>query len=356
MNNFLKVQPLTIRKILNMRKALGILMVLAGLLMLGQTAHAQNGYYALTFDDGPTSNTTTLLNVLNNTGVKATFFIWGNRVASNPSAIQAIVNAGHKIGNHSFTHQHMLTWTYQQVYNDIQQAQVAIQNAGGGTPTLFRPPYGETNSTIISAATALGLTVVTWNLDTQDWNGASTSTIISAANNAQNGTIFLMHDGYSTTNQAVPTIVANLKNKGLSPGAINNSGQVVAWSGNGGGSGSSSSASGGNKTVVVRARGVAGGESISLKVNNTTVQTWTLTTSMTNYTATTSLSGGTIVQYTNDSGNRDVQIDYISVNGAIRQAEAQSVNTGVYRNGACGGGSGGSEWLHCNGYIGFGNL
>lgn len=350
MNNYLKVQ------LPKMKKMLGVLIVSVGLLCLGQVANAQNGYYALTFDDGPTSNTTTLLNVLNNTGVKATFFIWGNRVASNPAAIQAIANAGHKIANHSHTHQHMLSWTYQQVYNDLQQAQVAIQNAGGGTPTLFRPPYGETNSTIISAATALGLTTVTWNLDTQDWNGASTAAIVSAANNAQNGTIFLMHDGYTTTNQAVPTIVANLKNKGLTPGAINNSGQVVAWSGSGGGSSSSSTSSGSSKTIVVRARGVAGGESISLKVNNNTVQTWTLTTTMTNYTATTSLSGGTIVQYTNDSGTRDVQLDYISVNGSVRQAEAQTTNTGVYRNGACGGGSGGSEWLHCNGYIGFGNI
>jgi endo-1,4-beta-xylanase len=121
-------------------------------------------------------------------------------------------------------------------------------------------------------------------------------------------------------------------------------------------SGSSSSAASGNKTIVVRARGVAGGESITLKVNNTAVQTWTLSTTMTNYTATTSLSGGTMVQYTNDATGRDVQVDYISVNGALRQSEAQTTNTGVYQNGACGGGNGLSEWLNCNGYIGYGNI
>lgn len=119
---------------------------------------------------------------------------------------------------------------------------------------------------------------------------------------------------------------------------------------------SSSSASGSSKTIVVRARGVAGSESITLKVNNTAVATWTLTTSMANYTATTNLSGGSLVQYTNDATGRDVQVDYISVNGAVRQAEAQTTNTGVYQNGACGGGNGLSEWLHCNGYIGFGNI
>ncbi|WP_435784410.1 glycoside hydrolase family 11 protein [Cellvibrio sp.] len=130
---------------------------------------------------------------------------------------------------------------------------------------------------------------------------------------------------------------------------------VSAGSGSGGGS-SSSAPSTGSKTIVVRARGVTGQESISLKVNNTVVQTWTLTTSMANYTATTNLSGGSLVEYTNDATGRDVQVDYISVNGSVRQSEAQSHNTGVYQSGACGGGNGMSEWLHCNGAIGYGNL
>jgi hypothetical protein len=131
---------------------------------------------------------------------------------------------------------------------------------------------------------------------------------------------------------------------------------TVSEGSSGGGGGSSSSAPSGNKTIVVRARGTAGGEQIRLKVNNTTVQTWTLSTTMSNYTVSTSLSGGSLVEYFNDSGNRDVQVDYISVNGSVRQSEAQSYNTGVYQNGACGGGNGGSEWMHCNGAIGYGNL
>jgi len=135
------------------------------------------------------------------------------------------------------------------------------------------------------------------------------------------------------------------------------SSDITVSAGSSSGSGSSSSAaSGGSKTIVVRARGSVGGESITLKVNGTAVQTWTLSTSMTNYTATTSLSGGSLVEYTNDSGNRDVQVDYISVNGSVRQSEAQSYNTGVYQNGSCGGGNGMTEWMHCNGAIGYGNL
>jgi endo-1,4-beta-xylanase len=125
---------------------------------------------------------------------------------------------------------------------------------------------------------------------------------------------------------------------------------VSEGSGGGGGGGGG----GGSTSITVRARGTAGGESITLRVNNQNVQTWTLGTSMQNYSASTSLSGGITVAYTNDSGNRDVQVDYIQVNGSTRQSEAQSYNTGLYANGSCGGGSN-SEWMHCNGAIGYGN-
>jgi GH35 family endo-1,4-beta-xylanase len=109
----------------------------------------------------------------------------------------------------------------------------------------------------------------------------------------------------------------------------------------------------GSSTIVVRARGTAGGESISLRVDNSNVATWTLSTSYQTFSATTNLTGGITVAFTNDGGSRDVQVDYIIVNGATRQAEAQSFNTGLYANGSCGGG-GNSEWMHCNGAIGFG--
>nr|AQQ74915.1 GH11 Xylanase [uncultured bacterium]AWD75436.1 xylanase [uncultured bacterium] len=129
------------------------------------------------------------------------------------------------------------------------------------------------------------------------------------------------------------------------------SSDITVGQGSGSGGGGSTS-----KTIVVRARGTSGQEQIRLLVNNTVVQTWTLTTSMQNYTATTSLSGGSLVQFINDATGRDVQVDYISVNGSIRQSEAQTYNTGVWQNNACGGGNGLSEWLHCNGAIGYGDV
>ncbi len=106
---------------------------------------------------------------------------------------------------------------------------------------------------------------------------------------------------------------------------------------------------GGSTTVVVRARGVLGTETIQLRLNGTTVATWTLTTAYANYSA--SGSGAVTVYFTNDSGNRDVQVDYVTIGGTTYQSESQSTNTGVWQNNTCGGSN--SEWLHCNGYISY---
>lgn len=134
-----------------------------------------------------------------------------------------------------------------------------------------------------------------------------------------------------------------------SSGSANVTSMSMSTGGGGGGGGG-----GGSSTILVRARGTSGSESIQLQVNNNTIATWTLGTSMSNYTATTSATGGINVRFTNDASGRDVQVDYIQVNGSTRQAESQTNNTGVWQNGSCGGSY--SEWMHCNGYIGFGNV
>ncbi|RYY04856.1 MAG: 1,4-beta-xylanase [Gammaproteobacteria bacterium] len=213
-----------------------------------------SGYVGITFDDGPTSNTTTLTNLLKQNGLTpVTWFNQGNNVASNSSLLATERTVG-EVQNHSYTHSHMTSWTYQQVYDELNRTNQAIQNTGAPKPTLFRPPYGETNSTIQQAATALGLKIVTWDVDSQDWNGASAAAIANANNQLQNGQVILMHDGsYTNTNSAIAQIAANLKAKNLCPGRIDpTTGRAVAPSGStgggntGGGTSSSSSSVGGN--------------------------------------------------------------------------------------------------------------
>ena len=170
----------------------------------------------LAFDDGPSnSNSPKLVNALKNSGAKATFFCVGNRISGNMTGFNAYKNAGFSIQNHSYSHQHMLAWSYQQVYDDIKKCQDAIKNAGGGTPKYFRPPYLEVNNNIRNACAALGLTIITCTVDSKDWNNATTAQIISNCNSLLNNGVLLAHDWPANTVAAIPTIVQNLKNRGL---------------------------------------------------------------------------------------------------------------------------------------------
>jgi hypothetical protein len=103
------------------------------------------------------------------------------------------------------------------------------------------------------------------------------------------------------------------------------------------------------KTYTVRARGTSGTEQIQFKVDNVAKATWTITTALADYNITASV-GTVTVEFINDAANRDVVVDYVKVDNTTYQSESQSINTGFYANGRCGGGSN-SELLHCNGYI-----
>ena len=118
-------------------------------------------------------------------------------------------------------------------------------------------------------------------------------------------------------------------------------------------SSSSSSDAGGDNSVTVRMSGVTGDESVSLEIGGQTIETWTLSVGMLDYTVSTNATGELRVAFTNDEGDRDVQVDYVIVNGVTYQAEDQQDNTGAW-DGECGAGSY-SEMLHCSGSIGFGN-
>lgn len=102
----------------------------------------------------------------------------------------------------------------------------------------------------------------------------------------------------------------------------------------------------------IRARSTDGLGSINLLINNEVISTFTLTSSMADYKVASEASGTISVQHDNNEVGRDVQIDYVTVNGSRREAEDQKNNTGVLQRGSCGGAY--SEWLHCNGSIEFG--
>ncbi|UWE13302.1 polysaccharide deacetylase family protein [Actinacidiphila bryophytorum] len=195
-----------------------------------------NGYVGLTFDDGPSNDhTPALLNALKQNGLRATVFNEGQFAAQFPAQVQAEVNAGMWVGNHSYTHPHLIQESQSQIDSEVSRTQQAIANAGGGTPKLFRPPYGETNSTLQGVESKYGLTQVIWDVDSQDWNGASVDAIVAANNQLQNGQVILMHEWPANTLAAIPRIAQNLASRGMCYGMISpQTGRAVAPTGGGG--------------------------------------------------------------------------------------------------------------------------
>jgi hypothetical protein len=110
-------------------------------------------------------------------------------------------------------------------------------------------------------------------------------------------------------------------------------------------------------TIRIRARGAAGGEHIHLLINGQSVNTgWWLTTAFQEFSVNVIGDGDINVKYDNDGGSKDVIVDWVKVDAQNpRQAENMQYNTGAFANGRCGGGSF-SEWMHCNGVIGFGKI
>jgi peptidoglycan/xylan/chitin deacetylase (PgdA/CDA1 family) len=241
------------------------------------------GYVGISFDDGPGSNTTALISALKSAGLTpVTFFNIGQNVAANSSLVAQEKAVG-EVQNHSYTHQHMTSWSQSQVYDELNRTNQAIQNAGAPKPTLFRLPYGESSSAIQAAASQAGVRAMTWDVDSQDWNGASTSAIVNAANQLQNGQVILMHDAYpNTTNQAISQIAANLKSKGLCPGRIDPStGKAVAPSGSSSGGGSSSSSGGSTGSCYVTgSAGSSGNGWYNLNLTVSGASSWTVTANM----------------------------------------------------------------------------
>lgn len=192
-------------------------------------AAACNGYVGLTFDDGPTTKTQTLLNALRQNGLRATMFNEGRFAAAYPALVRAQVGAGMWVGNHSYTHPHLPQLSRAQIDSEISRTQQAIAAAGGGTPKLFRPPYGDTNATVRSVATQHGLREILWDVDTRDWDNASVDAIVQANGRLTNGQVILMHDGPANTIAAIPGIARVLAGRGLCAGMISpQTGRAVA--------------------------------------------------------------------------------------------------------------------------------
>jgi peptidoglycan/xylan/chitin deacetylase (PgdA/CDA1 family) len=151
---------------------------------------------ALTFDDGPSEHTPAVLEILRARGVRATFFLCGRSVEQYPATVQSIVDAGHEIGNHSYSHPYLYFHSKREIEVEIDRTQEAIEKACGLRPRLFRPPYGARWFGLPAVLRERSLTLVQWSVNGRDWELAAPDIVQGILDHARPGAIVLLHDGW----------------------------------------------------------------------------------------------------------------------------------------------------------------
>lgn len=168
---------------------------------------------SITFDDGPSSLTSGLLDVLDRERAPATFFVQGGAVESRPEVAVRIVGSGHEIGNHTWKHPNLTKLPDEEVRSEVDRTQAAIAAATGEAATSFRPPYGASDQRVRDL---LGLPVVVWDVDTLDWQDPGPAVVADRAVGwSSRGSIVLMHDTHEQTVEAVPAVIDGLRGRGF---------------------------------------------------------------------------------------------------------------------------------------------
>lgn len=198
-----------------------------GAIVTGGTPHRLIHF---TFDDGPDRRTTpVLLNELDRLGIKATFFVTTGRMASlgarartERALLQEIVRRGHRLGNHTVSHQQLPLLTPQEVRDEIQSASDLIAEVTGIDTPLVRPPGGSRSPRIDAALASMGYTQVLWNIGSGDFQVRSADEVVNTftrvlarreRENGERGGIVLMHDTHPWSVAALPRIVDRLKSR-----------------------------------------------------------------------------------------------------------------------------------------------
>lgn len=170
-----------------------------------------------------------ILTILEQNEVKATFFMVGQWAEKYPDSVKAIYDAGHELGNHSYSHPDMTTLTKEKALEQIQKCDDAIEKITGVRPKLFRPPSGAYNNTVMNAATELGHSVIQWDCDSLDWKNPTPDEMQRRLmKNVCSGSITLFHVGKQNTVQALPQIIAQLKEQGY---ALRPVGKIIHYGG-----------------------------------------------------------------------------------------------------------------------------
>ena len=192
-----------------------LLAVLCFFLLCPVGARAEAGTVALTFDDGPSGRfTRALLDGLEHRQVKATFLLCGYRLKDYPKEAKRILEEGHEIGLHGYSHNPMNKMSRRELEQELKDNLALLPQ--GCQPVFLRPPGGASCETVRNAARDLGLGILNWSVDPRDWAtrdvGAITAMVLD---NVQDGDVILLHDMTDSSVEAALSIIDRLKAQGF---------------------------------------------------------------------------------------------------------------------------------------------
>ena len=172
---------------------------------------------ALTFDDGPHPfGTEALLDIMDDLGIKGSFFIVGKQAVQFPGILAEIAARGHSVANHTWSHRNITLLSKDELFDEIAFCSQAIEAITGSRPRFFRPPGGRWDKVALSVVEELGLSTILWDVNGRDMTvrtpGQIAATVI---NSAKPGSVILLHGGLGRTMEAIPLIVEGLRKKGF---------------------------------------------------------------------------------------------------------------------------------------------
>ncbi|MEK4499332.1 polysaccharide deacetylase family protein [Bacillus sp. FSL R12-0069] len=159
---------------------------------------------ALTFDDGPTNNAKQILPLLDKYNAKATFFLIGNELEKNLSLGESIVQSGHQIGNHTYSHNRMVFKTPS--FEEIEKTNGLIRQTGFTDAIDFRPPNGKKLIGLPYYLNKNNIETITWDLEPDTFYKSAADKIEYVNKNVIPGSIILLHPMYDESNESLQTI------------------------------------------------------------------------------------------------------------------------------------------------------
>lgn len=173
---------------------------------------------ALTYDDGPSNLTGRLLDEYAAAHAAATFYMLGQYAARNPDTVRRVAAEGHIIGSHTWDHPSLPSLDDEEIASQLNRTRGLLRRLSGQPVATFRPPYGDYNSRVLTAARQ---PAILWSVDTRDWAGPPDDVLLTRAiDEPRPGGIVLFHDTHERSVRLAPAIIAGLRDRGFTPVTI----------------------------------------------------------------------------------------------------------------------------------------